>query len=594
MRYLLHVRQSLTLGLGVVAIAAALNWAGASRADRFPPDPVNELRDVLRAPIDEKEREQSLKKRERLLAERLKALRTIPEMRRALLLQEWRLDQVDLEVSKVDRKYRDELVLHFQDDVRRVLRQGNAVDMLAELGSTIRNPEEARGLGPELRQDVLRRFFQDDVADLVRHGKAASVRATAARTLGQIYPDPDVAVPALRSLLEPSHVAEERRAAAQGLLSLVRVVSLFASGTTSAGKPAALKVDTKSEDIATDVARTGQAVVSAASGGLADADPEVRGTSAEAIYQAAAGLTTSSPHPRDESAEGLLTPEQLRAELNPLMAALKNGVPKLTQALSDPDPRVRVAVLRTLEEMGASRQQFQRAAPDLKPDPKSGDPLLDGLKTALPAVIRALSDPSVTARRKALDVLETLGREASVAVPALVRETTDPDVFVRWAAARVLGEIGPVDTATTIPALVRLLRDDDLDVNLAAARAFDRYGPAAQTAVPALAQAVLKAPDGRMRQAAIAALLGIGTGAREAIPALSAALSDRDLDVRRTAAEALAKFGPAAAQAEPALRQALQQSLVDLEDPNEHVREAAAKVRLAVSDAILSISAKGK
>src|SRR5262249_50077164 len=112
------------------------------------------------------------------------------------------------------------------------------------------------------------------------------VRETAARTFGQILPNPDVAAAALRGLLEQRHTVPERRAAAAGLLGLVRLLSQLATGSGTAPKP-----DIK------DTISTSQAVVSAASLGLADPDLEVRRLCAEAIYQAATVLPDKAPHP---------------------------------------------------------------------------------------------------------------------------------------------------------------------------------------------------------------------------------------------------------------------------------------------------------
>src|SRR5262249_35228734 len=143
---------------------------------------------------------------------------------------------------------------------------------------------------------------------------------------------------------------------------------------------------------------------------------------------------------------------EVRESLKSLMLTMRDKAPDLKNALSDADPRVRVLALRALEEMGAARQQFERAAAKGAVLPNVGDPLLEGLKIAFPAVLQELTDPvTPEARLKAIDVVETMGRDALAAVPILVRDTADPDRFVRWAAARTLGEIGPADLAETVP-----------------------------------------------------------------------------------------------------------------------------------------------
>src|SRR5208282_3852817 len=112
---------------------------------------------------------------------------------------------------------------------------------------------------------------------------------------------------------------------------------------------------------------------------------------------------------------------------------------------------------------------------------------------------------NLEARLAAVGALEMMGQAARPAVPALVRALGDPSPFMRWAAARTLGKLGPIDVSVTVPALVRLLCDRDFDVVLAGATALARYGPAAKDAVPALARAIATS-DAEARVAAIQAL----------------------------------------------------------------------------------------
>src|SRR5262249_17773686 len=158
------------------------------------------------------------------LAKRVEALRSIPDMRRALMLTEWRADLGAAEAAaSPDSKYRTELVKRAQDAVRQIFRQGNTderlalMTMLAELGSTT-----LRGQGSIAGQ------FAQDLVDLIKQSKDLRVRAAAARTLGRILPDPAVAGPALRGLIRSSTVLE-RRAAARGVLSMMEVIGSLAS-----------------------------------------------------------------------------------------------------------------------------------------------------------------------------------------------------------------------------------------------------------------------------------------------------------------------------------------------------------------------------
>ncbi len=209
-----------------------------------------------------------------------------------------------------------------------------------------------------------------------------------------------------------------------------------------------------------------------------------------------------------------------------------------------------------------------------EPPEVSRDPLLKGLRSALPGLAAGLKDRDVRIRLASLDVLEEMGPDAAPVASAVLEATHDPNLFVRWAAARTIGKLGPVEVKRGVSELARLISDEDLDVRAIAAHGLERYGPAARAAVPALTRAV-NVGDSEIRVGVMRALDGIGPDAKSAIPAISRALSHSDYRVRRTAAEVLGHFGPLAKSAEPALRRALSDNEPD--------------VRQAASDALLSI-----
>ena len=171
-------------------------------------------------------------------------------------------------------------------------------------------------------------------------------------------------------------------------------------------------------------------------------------------------------------------------------------------------------------------------------------------------VIASLSDPDVRVRRAAVDLLETLDREAAPAAGKLVQALADPDRFVRWSAARVLGKLAPAEPTMVVPGLTRLLNETDLDVRISAAQSIAQYGPAAKLAVPALTSKVTVG-DPESRVAAIHALQSIGKDSEMAIPAVTLALGHGDLRVRMAAAEFLGQLGPMARSAVGALRVAM-------------------------------------
>jgi HEAT repeat protein len=616
MRCIQHFRHGPGSCLGALALVNLFCWAVVSRADRFPPDPVDELRRELRATLqDLKERDPDLAKkveklepdkerdelnlaRDRILGRQIKALKSIADMRRALLLNAWRVDRNRDEMWEVDRKNRDLLADQFISAVRRILQQGSitarlaALNAVAEVGTSARSPEDRVGIG---------RALQGDLAELTHADEEEEVRVAAARTLGQIFPEPKGAAKALGDLLESRDVAE-RRAAAEGLLSMTKVLAQLTSGNEPSGKITAGR---------TDLTAAGQAILPVAARGLRDPDVPVERLCADTIRQATAVLVNQVPQPSrgPETARSEIDPGALvkaREELRPLMQAFKDQSAALAYgADSRRDLHVRLLIRRALEDLGVARVMFQRFTrgelPVVGPAPGAGeaaaakpiaqqvalqrpapappedDPILDLLKAALPALTKGLSDPELEARLRAVDALETLGPQAAPAAPELVKALHDPNLFVRWAAARTLGRIGPVRVERSVPALARLLHDQDYDVNIAAAAALDRFGPAAREAVPDLIKE-LAASDAEKRKAVLRSLESIGTDSKPAIPAITARLTDEDPSVRQLAAEVLGRFGPAAASAEPALRRALN-------DPDPDAHRAAA-------DALLSIVQK--
>jgi HEAT repeat protein len=523
-------------------------------AEAAPPDRVEELRQALRAPLPDS-----------LFAQRVEALQSLGEMRRALGLQEWRP-----EAGGVAEPVREMLAERFKKEAGRLLKDGTenarlaVLDMLAEMGANWRGPSDPKGIT---------RALAPDLADLLKNGATPQIRQAAARALGVTFPDPGVAVRPLRALLA-SPAVEERRTAAHAFLDLLRVANQLALKSQIPGSVQAER---------SDIVQLGTGILPLIDTGLSDADPEVRRLMAEATQQAAAALNDQVPEPRigepaiDLDAEHQRLPSAQR-ELMPLMEAFKRQGATLAKALRDSDLQVRLLTQRALEELGNARMRLYPGEPqpvaEQGEEASSTEPLLQTLQTALPILVEDVADSNVQTRRGTIDTLEALGPAAGPEVPALARALADPDRFVRWAAARTLGKIGAGEKAVTVPGLAHLLFDPDLGVRLSASQALDRYGPAAEEAVPELIQAT-RTSDAEMRIAAMHTLEKIGAGAKGAVPAVAAALSDPDAAVRRAAAQTLGQFGALAASAEPALRKAM-------DDPDSDVRNAA-------GDALLSI-----
>ncbi|HLJ98258.1 MAG TPA: HEAT repeat domain-containing protein [Gemmataceae bacterium] len=578
MRLVHSILNRLVRRPGVAVLAVMLCCAQFGLADRFPPDPVEALRQMLKAPPPHPD-----------LAQRAEALRSLAEIRRALALQEWRSA-----VGGSDEQIYAALAERFKKEARRSLTTGSTavrlavMDMLAEIGSSLRDPQNPNGLASSLAPEL---------ANLVKNGETPHIREQAARALGLVFPDPNVALPALLHLLASPNFPE-RLAAGTALGNMLRVTNQLSS---KAGEVEAVRVP---RDY---VVQLGKAILPVIAVGLSNPDPEVRRLAAGAAEQLGSALDTQVPQPRigEEAIDPLAERKELGSvqhDLMPLLEAFSQQKAVLAKALQDDDLQVRLLVQRTLESLGNARLKLLRiATPNAAPagasepgkaqnaPPEGGllavaaqnqgqptsapDPLLRAAQAALPRLAADVTNPDVQIRLGAVEALESFGSAAAPAVPALIDATGDPNSFVRWAAGRTLGKMNPAEP-TAVPALARLLFDRDFDVRLAACTALDRYGPAAKDAVPALIRAI-RASDPDIRIAAMRTLGGIGTDAQPAIPALAAALSDRDERVRQTAADILAKFGPQAQSAAPALRKAL-------DDPDADVRRAA-------SDALLSV-----
>src|SRR5262249_24491249 len=126
-------------------------------------------------------------------------------------------------------------------ETRRALKDGDqptrlaALNLLADLGASVNSPEtqpEKSATTQDIRrlrsQAAASEGLAPNLADMIVHGATREDRQAAAYALGQIAPDPKIAAPALGSLLS-SKDARERRAAAGGLVGIVRVVSQLSS-----------------------------------------------------------------------------------------------------------------------------------------------------------------------------------------------------------------------------------------------------------------------------------------------------------------------------------------------------------------------------
>jgi HEAT repeat protein len=169
----------------------------------------------------------------------------------------------------------------------------------------------------------------------------------------------------------------------------------------------------------------------------------------------------------------------------------------------------RAEAAKALEAMGAEAgteaiPALAKALKDAQVRVEASGALTRMGDSAVPALIEALGDRSMGARRRASWALSQMG---AAAVPALVKALEDRNVRIRQEAAVALGMIGP-EAKDAVDALAGRLKDEDRWVRQYAAEAIGAIGHATETAAEALRD--LRAEDARCRFAAEQALKQIG------------------------------------------------------------------------------------
>jgi HEAT repeat protein len=505
--------------------------------------------------------------RDKEISECLASIQTLPDMRKALFLSEWRQGWQDQEIGADDSKKKALLAQRFMLAIQKVLKSGCPTSRLAAL-SMLSEWEDSGGL-PGVK-GMLGRNCGPDLVEMIHQAETSQLRVAAARALGRILPEPHIAVPALNNLLKSPEV-KERRAAAEALGNILQEASRMVE----------LRSYDSLEAARTDVLRAGCAVLPVVGHGLKDSDHKVRILCAEAIRQSALALPKLVPKlesiaPKADSpdfAEFLKELDNLRKNLKPFVQALSEQSLKLSMHLNDSDSATCLTFNQALEAVASCRLHLRLIGKnDAAPTEQLDCLLADALRSAPPALAKALSHQEIRIRLAALYALETLETDATPAASAVVEALKDENSFVRWGAVRTLGNMAPLEPAKAVPGLAGMVNDANRDVRGTALVALRHYGPAAKAAVPALSRTVNQG-DVETRRLAIEAIAAIGPNAGEAVPVLIAALIDPQTEIRLAAAEALAQLGPAARLADKAL-------LKSLNDPDRDVRIAAAEALL--------------
>jgi HEAT repeat protein len=286
------------------------------------------------------------------------------------------------------------------------------------------------------------------------------------------------------------------------------------------------------------------------------------------------------------------------------------AVPAMTDALKDPDVKIRIAAAQMLAEIGPAATA---AVPNLL-EQALHDPIeyagttaggalqkidLAAARQVMAASLPALRAPDVQTRRRACAMLGSLGPVAKPAVPGLIEALDDQDELIRMHAVGALGEIG-IPSAQVIPALAKALRDPSRTVRHRALSQFAFSLPPTESVMPhlkeltgdkdpgiaTLAKSALNSPHRQARDRiavhvtmlqmgnasdyTLRQLAQLGPEAAGAVQAVIPLLTHSRPLHRYLAAEVLGAVGPGAKEAVPALTAALQ-------DGDAVVRESAAE-----------------
>jgi HEAT repeat protein len=515
----------------------------------------------------------------------VKELRGVKELGQTLLLPEWR-GGVPPGVEAAGAAGRDEVARLFKEALTKALdgdatRQSAAATLFAEM--TAADPQPWRGPGGDPFVTEVLSSQTEKIAALANSTDAA-VREAVARALGRTQLDPQKVVEALATLLGDEKLAV-KQAAAEALKRQARGAD---------PRPGELGPRPRAPEMTLAFCK---AIVPAAAKGLGDED--VSRDCAEAIKQAAGGVNAAlgslqqqlapmqlpvPPMPVKPGFGGGAPPDGPPLEpwrmFRPAANALGDGVAPLLPLLKNENAERRVQGCQALGAIAATRARMLRVAGDGATLAKAlggkEDPLLVGLKGAVPELAACAEHKNVEVRLEALYVLEDLGPDAAPAAGTVAKTVKDEDPFVRWAAARVLGKMAPNAANVAVAALATLVADDNGDVRITGLAALERYKREALGAVKEVSQAV-KARDEQTRLWAVRVLAAISPkGGTQTSDALTEALSPREssVAVRRAAVAALAQFGKSNEKVAATLRTALA-------DSDSEVRRTAGEALLA-------------
>lgn len=309
-------------------------------------------------------------------------------------------------------------------------------------------------------------------------------------------------------------------------------------------------------------------------------NPQVRGNAAEALGKmgsaASDAIAALEAACRDTDAGVRARAVRALAEVQPDNDI---GIKRVSiEALHDPDPQVRAAVVEVLAILGQPAGAIANMVLDLLDD--ANDKVKYQVVRAIPKLIgptpeaiegltrRLLEDDSAWVREGAAEALGQLGPAAASAGPALLRVAQTGEVSVREEAMRAIARVQPPETSTAFQ--VGLL-DAAEDIRVIASAGWMKAAEIPEDVIPSLIDS-LRDPAVQVRANAAHALSRLASLPAEAVPRLIECARDANDGLRMNAAMALSDETSADVAA-------LFRELVD--DSNTRIRLIAAGVLLS-------------
>lgn len=244
------------------------------------------------------------------------------------------------------------------------------------------------------------------------------------------------------------------------------------------------------------------------------------------------------------------------------------SVPLLSIALADTDMEVRrAAAFANNIQGGTDYFGFTQLSPDHEKV---------FLESAIPALIKSLSDSDAEVRANAAKAVRVVQSKGEPAIPELSKLLSDPDAQAVEAAAETLGWIGPAAAPALIQGLANVKSSVTPKVAIAVIESLHRIGPEVKEIQPALVKALFTT-HGEAQLKVVAALRNFKPSDDAAL-GLARLLGWHTFAIRLEALSTLAKYGPGARAAVPALTKALANPKEGIFDTASEVTEGGEKI----------------